>query len=141
MPSRKQRRRRQKEFRHEYEYVVVDDEGREVEVARDERIRERKDSAPAKTRDAGAKTGRRQPLRTVDPPSWNRTIKRGLFFFPIFFLALSVLNSGQPVAGRVAVSAVYTVLFIPFMYLMDRVKYRAYLRRTGTAAGEPARRR
>ena len=140
MPSKKQRRRRQKEFRHEYEYVVVDDEGREVELPREERMPERKDSdqrSPA--RGGGAK--RAQPSRKVDPPSWSRTFKRGLFFFPIFFLALSVLNSAQPVAGRVAVALVYTALFIPFMYLMDRVKYRAYLRRTGPTAGEPARRR
>ena len=32
MPTRKQRRRRLKELRHDYEYVYVDEEGREVEV-------------------------------------------------------------------------------------------------------------
>ena len=32
MPTRKQRRRRQKEQRHEYEFVTYDDEGQEIPV-------------------------------------------------------------------------------------------------------------
>jgi hypothetical protein len=30
MPSKKQRRRREKSLRHEYEYVTVDDDGNEL---------------------------------------------------------------------------------------------------------------
>ena len=36
MPSRKQRRRRQKDRRHDWEYVYVDDAGQEVEAPDEE---------------------------------------------------------------------------------------------------------
>jgi hypothetical protein len=35
------------------------------------------------------------------------------------------------------VTLVYTAFFLPFMYLMDRAMYRAYLKRTGQ---QPAQR-
>ena len=143
MPTRKQRRRRQKELRHEYEYVYVDDEGREVEV---------EDERPAP--DKGRRNGKREavqpaqkkrpvrPVRPVQPPSWRRVGKRALLFGPLIFLAFSVINSGQPVASRLAVATVYTAFFIPFMYLMDRAMYRSYLRRSGQQAPpRPSRKR
>ena len=45
--------------------------------------------------------------------------------------------------GRLLVAGVYTLFFIPFMYLMDRAMYRAYLRRSGqtATAKPPARKR
>ena len=134
MPSRKQRRRRQKERRHEYEYVYVDDEGREVEVD----PAELEDAAPRRN---GKREPRREPrkgrgdrpTRTVHPPSWTRVGKRALIFFPLIFVAFSVLSSNQAFASRLLVAALYTAFFIPFMYLMDRTMYRAYLKRTGQA--------
>jgi hypothetical protein len=32
---------------------------------------------------------------------------------------------------------VYTLFFMPFMYLMDRALYRSYLRRTGQETTKP----
>ena len=132
MPTRKQRRRRQKELRHEYEYVYVDEEGRELDVDPDEvddrssrRNGKRDPKRPAQ------KSRQARPVRQVSPPSWRRVTKRALVFGPLIFLAFSVINSGQPIAGRVAVSAIYTAFFVPLMYLMDRAMYRSYLRRTG----------
>ena len=135
MPTRKQRRRRQKEKRHEYEYVYVDAEGQEVDV--DEEDREPKGSRRNGTRDAkpmaqAKKNGKRpRSGRVVQPPSWRRVARRALIFGPLIFVAFSVLNKSQPVLGRLAIAAVYTAFFIPFMYLMDRQLYRSYLRRTG----------
>ena len=130
MPTRKQRRRRQKEMRHEYEIVYVDEEGREVEVdgekpRGDDRNGKRDSKKPA------PKGGKKRPVREVSPPSWNRVVKRALLFGPLIFVAFSVLNSSQPLLGRLAVTAVYTAFFGPFMYLMDRAMYRSYLRRSG----------
>ena len=145
MPTRKQRRRRQKGLRHEYEYVYVDDEGHEVEV--DEAELEPKASRRNGTREAKRpaqkKGGTTKSVREVKPPSWTRVARRALLFGPLIFIAFSVLNKSQPVLGRLAVAAVYTAFFIPFMYLMDRALYRSYLRRTGQqppAPGGPKRR-
>jgi hypothetical protein len=143
MPTRKQRRRRQKERRHEYEYVYVDETGKEVEVDEDEagdsparRNGKRDSKTPAR------KAQQNRPVRPVSPPSWRKVGKRALVFGPLIFIAFSLINSGQPVAQRLAVAAVYTAFFVPLMYLMDRTMYRSYLRRTGRQAPQrPARKR
>src|SRR5689334_16899813 len=137
MPTRKQRRRRQKEKRHEYEYVYVDAEGHEVDV--DEQDLEPKGSrrngsgdAKPKPKAQAQKNGKgSKPGRVVQPPSWTRVGRRALIFGPLIFVAFSVLNKSQSLAGRLLVAAAYTAFFIPFMYLMDRQLYRSYLRRTG----------
>jgi hypothetical protein len=132
MPTRKQRRRRQKEKRHEYEIVYLDEKGHEVEVEpeqtkpRDDRRNgKRSDKRPAPTGRGG------RPIKEVQPPSWSRVVKRALLFGPLIFLAFSLINSGQPILSRLAVAVVYTAFFVPFMYIMDRAMYRAYLRRSG----------
>ncbi len=143
MPSRKQRRRRQKERRHEYELVYVDEEGREVEVDPAElgeaapRRNGKRERAQAPRKGRADRTG-----RTVQPPSWSRVARRALIFFPLIFVAFSILSSKQAFTSRLLVTALYTAFFIPFMYLMDRTMYRAYLKRTGQAVPQrPSRRR
>jgi hypothetical protein len=132
MPTRKQRRRRQKELRHEYEYVYVDDEGRELEVDPDEADdRSSRRNGKRDTKRPAQKSRQGRPVRPVAPPSWRRVGKRALLFGPLIFVAFSAINSGQPIVGRIAVSALYTAFFVPLMYLMDRAMYRSYLRRTG----------
>lgn len=134
MPSRKQRRRREKERRHDYEYVYVDEEGQEVEAppegetrprAREERRRNGKRADPAS----------RRPLREQQPPSWTRSARRALLFFPLFFIVFSLVNKHSAIAGRLLSSLGYSLLFIPLTYLMDRMTYRTYLRRSGRDPG------
>jgi Flp pilus assembly protein TadB len=132
MPTKKQRRRRQKGRRHDYEFVYVDDEGREVEVDHDELEQPRSPrngKRDAKRQPQKGRGGR--PAREVAAPSWTKVGKRALLFFPLIFLAFSFVNSNQPVGTRLLVTLVYTAFFLPFMYLMDRAMYRAYLKRTG----------
>ena len=140
MPSRKQRRRRQKERRHEYEYVYVDEEGRELESPRDEPERRRgdtrKNGRDAKPSRASRGSGR---MREFQPPSWNRSLKRAALFFPLFFLVFSLVNKRSAVEWRILTSLLYSALFVPLTYLMDRAAYRAYLRRSG-GEGAPKRR-
>ena len=144
MPTRKQRRRRQKELRHEYEVVYLDEEGREVDAGEAEL-----DAPPTRKNGKGEPKSPQQkgrssrPVRKVDPPSWRRVAKRALIFGPLIFLAFSAIDSGQSIPSRLAVAAVYTAFFMPFMYLMDRAMYRAYLRRSGAAPTpqRPARKR
>ena len=54
MPTKKQRRRRAKTFRHEYDFVIEDEEGNEVpldtsELRAERAERERQRAKPART--------------------------------------------------------------------------------------------
>src|SRR3954452_21673248 len=145
MPSRKQRKRRQKELRHEYEFVAVDEEGHEVEVDPDDlrakRAEEERGREQARAKDGkSATTTAGKPARRgreVPPPSWSRTWKRAGAFTAVMFLALSFLSHGGSMVSRVVLTLAYGALFVPFLYFMDRVQYRQYLRRTGQSAEAP----
>jgi hypothetical protein len=143
MPSRKQRRRAQKERRHDYEYetVWVDPvTGEEVEPP-DDFV----ETAPAKSEKAksnGAKPdkpkakapqqrGNRQ-VRVPPAPSWQRATKRALIFGVVIFAVFALLGSknGQHNYGAAFVfGGVYTLIFIPFTYYIDRFSYNRYQRR------------
>ena len=125
MPSRKQRRRRQKSLRHEYEFVYVDEEGNEVEVDPGEAAPE-----PVKKTDSRARPGLR-PGRVVPPPSWNRVAKRGLIFAPFMYITLSLIASDLSPGAQVVQTVILLAFFLPFSYVMDSVMYRSYLRRGG----------
>jgi len=136
MPSRKQRRRRAKERRHEYEIVYVDEEGQEVEPPPEQLERKAsrdngKAAAKAPAKRAGTKSGTR-PTRTVPAPSWQRVAKRGAIFGP--FMLITIYLIGGKKQGWPAVifqTAWLLVLFIPFSYMVDRAMYRRYLKQTG----------
>jgi hypothetical protein len=134
MPTRKQRRRRQKDRRHEWEYVYVDDEGHEVEVAEDEVAPLKAEKQPAKASartSAGDQRGRRAG-RKVDPPSWQRVFRRAAMFAPIMLVVIYLLKPDNvSAAGIVIQLAVLLVFFIPFSYMMDTLMYRAYRKRIG----------
>ena len=132
MASRKQRRRRAKDRRHDYEYVYVDEEGNETEAPEDA------DGPPrgreGKERSNGAKAGRAKSgaaIREVKPPNWTRSVKRAALFLPLFFIVFSLVNKSMPVETRVLSSVAYSALFVPLTYMMDRMAYRTYLRRSG----------
>ena len=145
MPSRKQRRRREKTFRHEYEYVVIDDEGNEIEVdpaeLRSGKDREKEKPKPEKaTAAAQPKTRPRGRVgRVIEPPSWRRVGRRGLIFAPLMFVAVSVLDQQLSVAQHAVQTVFLLAFFLPFSYVMDTVAYRMYLRRTGAAPVKESR--
>ena len=56
----------------------------------------------------------------------------------MFFIVFSLVNKRSAVEWRVLTSLVYSALFVPLTYLMDRTAYRTYLRRSG---GEAAAKR
>jgi hypothetical protein len=135
MASRKQRRRRAKERRHEYEYVYVDDEGQEVEPPPESESPARRETKSRNGKQARGAAAKR-PLREPNPPSWSRSARRALLFFPLFFIVFSLVNKHQAIAPRIAFSALYSLLFIPLTYLMDRTAYRSFLRRSGRDSGK-----
>ena len=133
MATKKQKRRRDKERRHEYEYVYVDDEGQEVEVEEPESER-KNGKAPAQK---AVKTDRG---RTVDPPSWRRTLRRAAIFSPLMFVILYLLKpKGSTPASVLFSVALLMVFFIPFSYFMDTLMFRLAQKRAEKARGSSSK--
>jgi len=128
MPSRKQRRRREKSFRHEYGFVTYDEEGHEVEVEAAEIRPEKAKPERAKPKPTG-RGGR--PLREPPKPSWNRSLRRGGIWGGVMFVVVVFFFKGQSLPGRIAVGVLYAAAFVPLTYWIDRLAYRNYLRRSG----------
>ena len=132
MPTRKQRRRVQKERRHEYETVWVDSEGNEVDEPPEELV-----AAASEKRANGKPRAKAQPQRGGRPvrvppaPSWRRAGKRSLVLGGAIFALFFVLGSknGSSVGTALGLAALYTALFIPFTYFIDRFAYNRYQRR------------
>jgi hypothetical protein len=130
MPTRKQRRRRAKEQRHEWEYVEIDPETGEERALEASELRADKDGTKKK-QPAPSRGGR--ALRPVPPPSWNRTAKRALPFAALLIIAMLVIAKDAPVPARILYGIFYGALLFPFMYWTDRMSYRMYLKRSGQA--------
>jgi hypothetical protein len=139
VPSRKQRRRAAKSKRHEYEFVYVDAEGNELDEMPEEliepnkeRVERRNGSKPASGKKAAPpqQRGRRSPPE----PSWNRALKRGGLLGLVVFALFSFTAKGNLIAV-IPLAILYTALFVPFTYYIDRFAYRRYLARQ---AGGPA---
>ncbi len=141
MPTRKQRRRRVKGRRHEYEYFYVDDEGHEVELDEPEEKPERGTAKNGGARRDGKSTSRRtgsragragRAGRTVQPPSWRRIGKRGAIFAPLMFVFVSILYTELTIAQRLMQTLFLLAVFLPFSYVMDSMTYRMWRRRNAT---------
>jgi hypothetical protein len=146
MPSRKQRRRDAKLRRHEYEEVYLDADGNELpaeEVERERPVRATRAAASGKASRNGAvpRDARGRAIREVPPPTWRRAFRRWAIFGPILVFVLIVTSKSGNRTSQVAVGVVYAILLLPFMYLLDRLTYRLYLRRVGEAQAQPQPRR
>ena len=117
MPTRKQRRRRAKELRHEY--VWEDDEGNELPP---EEVKGQK-SEPSSQR-SPARSG-----REPQPPSWRRTLKRGVVFAPIMFVVVMLLSNDLALTEQITQTAIIVGIFVPFSFLLDGVLYRSFKKR------------
>lgn len=132
MPTRKQKRRDLKAKRHDYEFVYVDSEGNELEelppdFAEPEKQRtngakngSKPAAAPAKKQQP-AQRGRRQPQQ----PSWSRAFKRGGLLGGIVLVLFSLSAKGH-IATVIPLALLYTALFIPFTYYIDRFAYKRW---------------
>jgi hypothetical protein len=156
MPTRKQRRRQQKGRRHDYEYetVWVDPETGEeveppedyVEPAADEKPQNGKpknDKPKAKAQPQSQRGGR--PVRVPPAPSWQRAVKRsviiGVALFAVIYL-LGTKNGNHSLASALLLAGIYTVIFIPAQYAIDRFAHLRWQRRADQQAGKrPAKKR
>jgi hypothetical protein len=145
MPTRKQRRRQQKSRRHDWEYVYVDAEGHEVEVDPEE-VERGKDDKPKRSTTADRRNGRnarpagkgQRPRRTPQPPSWTRAAKRAAILGALFVVVFAFGLGGKhnnPVSA-VLIGLIYAAAFVPLQYFIDKVTYRAFLRRQGQSSSK-----
>jgi hypothetical protein len=144
MPSRKQRRRREKTFRHEYETVLLDGEGNEVTLDPDElraereaKQRGRAQARPAAGKGKAAAKGKARPsrpMRVPPQPSWQRAIKRGGTMGALMLVAFVFIFKSGALIQRLGIGIFYGLAFIPLTYWIDRTAYRTYERRAAKAA-------
>jgi hypothetical protein len=145
MPSRKQRRRAQKERRHEYETVWVDEEGNELDEPPEDLVapsRDKRENGKPKAKAQPQRGGR--PVRVPPPPSWQRAAKRSLIIGGALFAVIYLLGSkgNRSFAAAFALALVYTAIFIPAQFMIDRFAYNRWQRRAaGQAAKRPAKKR
>ena len=136
MPTRKQRRRREKTFRHDYGFVTYDEDGNEIEVSASE-LRARK-GKPEKPKAAAAKKGGGKTTRaTREPPqpSWRRSIRRGGLWGGVMLLVVVFVFTSMPLASRIFLGVLYALAFIPLTYWIDRMSYRNWQRRNAKGKG------
>jgi len=136
MPTRKQRRRRAKDFRHDIRVYEVDAEGNEIPLAE---LREPEEKKPkAEKQQVKTKSGR--IMRAPPPPSWQRALRRGGAMGGLMLVAFTFILRSGPLPQRLAIGLFYGLAFIPLTYWIDRTAYRTYLRRVAkTAAKQTAK--
>jgi hypothetical protein len=141
MPSRKQKRREAKNKRHEYEFVYLDSEGNELEEPPEELVAPAKakasrngSKAAASKQQAPQKTsGRREP----QAPSWERAVKRALILGAVVFALFAFTNRKGGYTSALPLALIYTLLFIPFTYMVDRYAYNRYKARQERGSSAP----
>ena len=141
MPSRKQKRREAKNKRHEYEFVYLDSEGNELEEPPEELVVPAKakassngSKAAASKQQAPQKTsGRREP----QAPSWERAVKRALILGAVVFALFAFTNRKGGYTSALPLALIYTLLFIPFTYMVDRYAYNRYKARQERGPSAP----
>jgi hypothetical protein len=133
MATQKQRRRRAKEKRHEYDLVYVDEDGVEQVIERDEprkppaKVGKGSTSSTGKASSKGTSSRRG---REAQPPSWRKVIKRGAIFAPIFLVTVMLLGGSKiTIAGAVLQTLLLLAVFVPFSYFMDRFVWRQQQKR------------
>jgi hypothetical protein len=134
--SKKQRRRRQKLQRHEYEYVLETEEGEEIPLESAREAREAREGGKGTDARSAARKPAKAPVdrrgRTVPEPSFNRVLKRSAIFIPL--IAIFVYWTSSDDASFSIGQLVFTVLlllafFMPFSYMVDVLVYRMAMRR------------
>jgi hypothetical protein len=129
VPSRKQRRRREKLKRHEYEYVLETEEGEEIVLEGPQGVERTKDGRTEPRAKAS-----REPVdrrgRPVPKPSLRRVLKRTAIFAPLIAIFVYVTSGEEATVTGVLVTVVTLLaFFMPFSYAVDVFVYRMLMRR------------
>ncbi len=129
MPSRKQRRKREKLQRHEYEYVLEGEDGEEESAERLSELNAPKaDKAATPNGEIVDRRG-----RVVPKPSLQRILRRGAIFAPLVLVFVYVTGrENLSTVGIIANTAVILAFLLPFMFLVDSLVYRMAQKRYGS---------
>ena len=144
MPTRKQRRRAQKERRHEYETVWVDAEGNELDEPPEDELGAtpaKRDTPKSKPKAKATQQRGGRQVRVPPPPSWQRAAKRAAILGAVVFVFIYLVgakNGGQNPASALLLALIYTLLFIPFQFTIDRFAYNRWQRRADAQAASRA---
>jgi hypothetical protein len=135
MPTRKQKRRELKGKRHDYEFVYLDGEGNELDEVPEELEQPKKERTNGSKPAAGKRTqpaarGRRQP----PVPSWNRALKRGAMLGAVVLVLFSFGAKGH-IVSVIPLALLYTALFVPFTFYIDRFAYKRWQARQPGGGG------
>ena len=147
MPTRKQRRRAQKERRHEYETVWVDAEGNELDEPPEEELAAapaKRDTPKSKPRAKATQQRGGREIRVPPPPSWQRAAKRAAILGAVVFVFIYLVgakNGGHNPASALLLALIYTLLFVPFQYTIDRFAHNRWQRRADAQAASRAARK
>jgi hypothetical protein len=133
VPTRKQRRRREKDFRHDVRVFEVDEEGNEVPIAelrtRDEKPKAAAPKTKAERKQAARSKYGNRTIRAVPEPSWERAFRRGGLMGGLMLVAFLFLFKNAPIGLRLAWGLFYALAFIPLTYFIDRTARRSYEKR------------
>jgi hypothetical protein len=133
--SKKQRRRREKLQRHEYEYVLETEEGEEIPLE-SPRGAERAPNGKAPAKQPEGPLDRRG--RPVQKPSLRRVLKRSALFAPLIAIFIKVTSPDITIEGLIFNVVLLLAFFMPFTYLVDLVVYRMLMRRAERERGRTA---
>jgi len=125
MPSRKQRRKREKLQRHEYEYVLETEDGEEVLERPPELEATEKNGKPRKAV-AGPVDRHGKPIAK---PSFRRVLRRTAIFAPLIAIFIYITAPDLTIAGLVVNVALLLAFFMPLSYVVDTFVYRMLWRR------------
>ena len=133
MASKKQRRRREKLQRHEYEYVLETEEGEDIPLESPRGTeRARNGKAPAKQVE-GPLDRRGRP---VQKPSLQRVLKRSAIFAPLIAIFIKVTTPDITIEGLIFNVVLLLAFFMPFTYFVDLFVYRMLMRRLERERGQ-----
>ena len=124
----------QKGRRHEYETVWVDAEGNELEEPPEDLPAkpEKRDGTGEKPKAKATQQRGGRTIRVPPPPSWQRAAKRALIIGAVIFVFIYLVgsrSSGHSFASALLLAVIYTALFIPFQYSLDRFAHNRWQRR------------
>ena len=125
MPSRKQRRKREKLQRHEYEYVIETEDGEEIVERPPEVEATEKNGKPRKSA-AGPVDRHGKPIAK---PSFRRVLRRTAIFGPLIAVFIFITAKDLSPAGLVLNVLLLLAFFMPLSYVVDTVVYRMLWRK------------
>jgi hypothetical protein len=139
VPSKKQRRRREKLKRHEYEYVLETEEGEEIPLESPRAADAARNGKAGEAKKHDGPVDRRG--RPVPQPSLQRVLRRTAIFAPLIAVFIYITTPGIQIDALVFNVALLLAFFMPFSYMVDLFVYRMVMRRweRQKAGGKSAR--